>query len=139
MKTIKLFITLAIIASTSFSFAQANSDESIIELPTFLTVVAENHPVVKKAKLISTEGELELRKARGKFDPILYNYFDQKSYKNTNYYSKNISGLKIPTWYGIEFNANLDANNSIENQFITTFLTQQIIYPVKNLNSCNIF
>ena len=80
----------------------------ILHQDEFLTFVIQNHPLVKKAQLIERKGDLNLMQSRGGFDPQLYNYFNQKNFKNTEYYNLLNGGLKIPTWYGIEGKLNYD-------------------------------
>ncbi|MFK7970738.1 MAG: TolC family protein [Bacteroidia bacterium] len=47
----------------------------------------------------------QLLQARGAFDPKLYGDFENKTYKETEYFSIVNGGLKVPSWYGIEFKA----------------------------------
>ena len=74
----------------------------------FLAIVMRNHPLVKQAQLITKRGELNLQNARGKFDPHLFYYFDEKQYNNVNYYNIMSGGLKVPTWFGLEGKVSYD-------------------------------
>ncbi len=74
----------------------------------FLIYVKQYHPRAQQAKLILKAGEAELLKARGAFDPKLEIDFQQKKFKDKDYYSILNSSFKIPTWYGIDVKANFD-------------------------------
>jgi outer membrane protein TolC len=66
--------------------------------------------------------------ARGGFDPKIEVDFNEKQFKNTEYYSILNSSFKIPTWYGIEIKGGFDNNegiylnpaNTVPNQGLTS-------------------
>lgn len=58
------------------------------------------NPMLKQADLLSTQARMQIRAARGKFDPVLKAGFDQKEFGATEYYNKWASELKIPVWLG---------------------------------------
>ena len=97
----KFSTTLIGLILTLFAFAQKDTS-MIMHQDEFLVIVAENHPLIKKAELINRKGELNVKVARGGFDPYLYNYFNQKNFQGKEYYNILNGGVKIPTWYGIE-------------------------------------
>lgn len=103
----KIFILLMLL-STSISFSQEN--DTILSLEEYLGLVKKYHPIVKQAKLITTESEIKLLKSRGAFDPKIEVDYNRKKFKNTNYYDKLNTAFKIPTWYGIELKANYEKN-----------------------------
>jgi len=76
----------------------------------FSELVKRNHPLAKQANLQPEIGESVLLKAKGGFDPKIYNQIDQKYFKGSQYYSMINSGLKLPTWYGIELKSGLENN-----------------------------
>jgi outer membrane protein TolC len=76
----------------------------------FQELVLRNHPLAKLANLQPEMGESNLLKAKGGFDPKVYNQIDQKYFKGSQYYSMINSGLKLPTWYGIELKSGLENN-----------------------------
>lgn len=71
----------------------------------FFALVRQNHPVAKQADLLPERAQARLLQARGSFDPKIFGDFENKTFKETEYYSQVYGGLKIPTWYGIEFKA----------------------------------
>lgn len=80
----------------------------------FFAWVVEFHPVSRQAKLISTNALANLKSARGNFDPYLFSDASQKFFSGANYYLVTESGLKIPTWYGLEIKAAYDYNNGTQ-------------------------
>ena len=66
-----------------------------------------NHPISKQANLLPQVGNATLLKARGNFDPVFFQESKQKYYKGTQYYSLLNSGVKLPTWFGLEVKAGL--------------------------------
>ena len=106
-----LFILLILCKSLS-TFAQKDT-ASILNQDDFLQLVVENHPVVKQAQLIARRGELNLKSARGGFDPHLYSYFNQKDFKDKRYWDLFSGGLKVPTWFGVEGKLNYDNTSGI--------------------------
>lgn len=76
----------------------------------FLSYVKQNHPIVKQANLQLDTGEATLLKARGSFDPKIEGTFNEKDYKNTEYFERLKTTFKIPTWYGIQLKANYEEN-----------------------------
>lgn len=94
----------------------------------YLGYVKKYHPVVKQANLEINMAQAELMAARGGFDPKIEVDFDQKQFKNSEYYSILNSSFKIPTWYGIEVKAGFDNNegiylnpeNTVPNQGLTS-------------------
>lgn len=79
----------------------------------FMYLVKQNHPVAKQAELLNKQAKNIVRSARGNFDPYLHSNLDQKYFKDKKYYSIAESGLKIPTWYGIEFKTGLSQTDGV--------------------------
>lgn len=110
MKT-KVFYILIFIYSSVFVFGQ--------NLPTeftyneFLGYVKKFHPLVKQADLKLNEAQANLLQARGAFDPKIEVDFNEKQFKENEYYSILNSSFKIPTWYGIELKAGFDNTEGI--------------------------
>lgn len=77
----------------------------------YLGYVKKFHPLVKNADLAISAAQANLMMARGGFDPKIEVDFDQKQFKNKEYYSILNSSFKIPTWYGVEIKAGFDNND----------------------------
>lgn len=97
----------------------------------FLGYVKKYHPVVKSANLQVNAAQANLMMARGGFDPKIEIDFDQKKFKDTEYYSILNSSFKIPTWYGIEVKAGFDNNDGI-------YLNPENTVPNQGLTSLGI-
>lgn len=101
----------------------------------FLGYVKKYHPLVKSAQLEINKAQANLMMARGGFDPKIEADFDQKQFKDKEYYSVFNSSFKIPTWYGIEVKAGFDNSegifvnpeNTLPNQGLTSL---GITFPV---------
>ncbi|WP_333876541.1 TolC family protein [Flavobacterium sp.] len=94
----------------------------------FLGYVKKYHPLVKSANLEINQAQANLMMARGGFDPKIEVDFEQKKFKDNEYYSILNSSFKIPTWYGVEIKAGFDNNegiylnpeNTVPNQGLTS-------------------
>ncbi|WP_083629386.1 TolC family protein [Tenacibaculum agarivorans] len=104
---------LLLLSLSIYTLIGQTDNNNILLLEEYIGYVKQFHPIVKQAKLISTEGEIKLLKARGAFDPKIAVDYDRKKFKKTEYFDKLNSTFKIPTWYGIEFKANYENNSGI--------------------------
>ncbi|MDR5590522.1 TolC family protein [Christiangramia sp. SM2212] len=95
----------------TFAFSSAQEQDSLqLEFGEYMAIVKNFHPLVKQAGLVVDEGEFKLMKARGAFDPKIAGGFSNKEFKGTEYYSLFDAAFKIPTYYGLEFNAKFEDN-----------------------------
>ncbi len=79
-------------------------------------LVAEHHPVARQAGLLSESARARILQAKGAFDPKLYGFADQKTYKGALYYRYIETGLKTATTLaGIQVKAGYE---SATGQFI---------------------
>ncbi len=97
----------------------------------FLGYVKKYHPLVKSANLELNQAQANLMMARGGFDPKIDVDFEQKKFKDNEYYSILNSSFKIPTWYGIEIKAGFDNNDGI-------YLNPENTVPNQGLTSLGI-
>lgn len=107
-KGILLFFML--MSLSSFTQDQLSS---IMTLSEYLGYVKRFHPIVKQANLVINNSEAKLLKARGAFDPKIEVDFDNKQFKEKEYYNKLNGTFKIPTYYGLEFKANFENNDGL--------------------------
>ncbi|MFN7043856.1 MAG: TolC family protein [Flavobacterium sp.] len=105
MKT-KFFCLALLFCSYLNVFGQSTSTE--FSFNEFLGYVKKYHPLVKQADLKLNEAQANLMQARGAFDPKIEVDFNEKQFKESEYYSILNSSFKIPTWYGIELKAGFD-------------------------------
>lgn len=104
----KLSFLYLLISFASFS---QNKPTNTLSLEESLGYVKKYHPIIKQAKLILNINEAKLLKARGAFDPKIEVNYNNKDFKNTDYYKTLVSSFKIPTWYGIELKASYENNS----------------------------
>lgn len=107
---LRLLIVIAVLPLQVFGQDQ---DTKTFTQADFLFFVNKYHPLMKQANLLARMGESTVRNARGGFDPYLYGNLDQKYFKESEYYDILGSGLKIPTWYGIELKAAYERNEGV--------------------------
>ena len=101
----RILIILYFALSVGFEFLSQTtfSDKQFFE------IVLKNHPLAKQAQLQTQFGEKEILYAQGGFDPKIYTHTLQKNFNSTSYYKLIHSGLKVPTWYGLEFKGGFES------------------------------
>ena len=125
----KIFL-ISILLVNTIIYAQVEN-ENILTLSEYLGYVKKYHPIVKQARLKTTEGQIKLLKARGAFDPKIEVDYNRKKFKKTTYFDKLNTSFKIPTWYGIQLKANYENNSGV-------FLNPEFNVPEEGLYSAGI-
>lgn len=105
-------IVIVFLFATFLGFSQ-NTPSKELTYNEYLGFVKKYHPLVKSANLEIGEAQANLMMARGGFDPKIEVDFEQKKFKESEYYSLLNSSFKIPTWYGIEIKAGFDNSEGI--------------------------
>lgn len=128
-----VLLVISCIAFLSFfnTIKAQESDLSVLKFEEYIGYVKKFHPLVKQAELVINEGQAELMKARGLFDPKIEVDYDRKEFKNTEYFNTLNTTFKIPTWYGIELKGNFEQNDG-------TFLNPQLTVPNDGLYSAGV-
>ncbi len=75
--------------------------------------VLEHHPVARQADLYSDLAGFALLRAKGGFDPKLYADFDTKKFGGKTYFQYTETGVKLPTWGGIELKGSYNLASGI--------------------------
>ncbi|MEN2282023.1 TolC family protein [Algoriphagus sp. SE2] len=88
-----------------------SQEQDTLSYDSFLEWVVEYHPIATQAEINLVMGNMEVRTARGGFDPMIYGNLDKKSFNETLYYDKREAGISIPTWAGIELNGTFEQNS----------------------------
>lgn len=70
--------------------------------------VLTHHPAARVARLLTDQGRMEVRSARGFFDPVLSSDLDEKQFKDKTYYRIFNTELKATTRLGIGLKAGYD-------------------------------
>lgn len=104
----KILIIFLFIAGSINLHAQGTDT---LSFDRYMEWVKAYHPLSAQADIMLTMGDMEVRKARGGFDPLLYGNLDKKSYDEKTYYDKREAGISIPTWAGIELNGVYEQNS----------------------------
>ena len=91
-------IVLVLLCFGYLGFGQ-NSKPNEFSYNEFLGYVKKYHPMVKSAALQVSSAQANLMMARGGFDPKIEVDFEQKKFKDNEYYSILNSSFRIPTWY----------------------------------------
>lgn len=81
-----------------------------LDFESFKTRVLNFHPVVKQTANNVEIGRQEVIKAKGTLDPKFTSEISGKQFKDVDYYQLGNSGLKIPTWIGIDLKAGYEQN-----------------------------
>lgn len=103
----------SLIIGLSLSSGFAQTDSLLLDFDSFLEIVEEHHPLSLQADLKLKEGAALLGRAKGAFDPKLYADQAKKSFDGKNYYDLFEGGVKIPTWFGLEFTTAFEQNSGI--------------------------
>lgn len=82
-----------------------------LNFDSFMSWVRIDHPIAAQAEIAIRMGQMEVRQARGGFDPMLFGNLDKKDYKESNYYDKREAGMTIPTWAGVELTGTFEQNS----------------------------
>jgi outer membrane protein TolC len=102
---------ILIISFFLFSLDAFAQDSLRLEFEQFMAWVKNYHPLAAQAELNLRMGQMEVRQARGGFDPLVFGNLDQKEFSNSTYYNKREAGVKIPTWMGVELNGTFEQNS----------------------------
>ena len=88
---------------------QSNEEKSL-SFEEFIDIVQAYHPLAKQAETLPELGRLQLVYARGAIDPKISFDVSEKYFKDAQYYSEIGGKMKIPTWFGVEFETGSDSN-----------------------------
>lgn len=105
-KYISIFIAQVLLSTIVLA-----QDTVVLSFKEYMGIVREHHPLSKTADLKIIEGDMSVRQARGGFDPEAYGDFWEKRYTDVDYYQLFDGGLKVPTWYGVEFSGGFQQNS----------------------------
>lgn len=92
-----------------------------LSFPEYLQSVMSANPNALKTELIQPSADMEMRFARGIFDPKIQADFQQKYFDQQEYYSIGNASLTVPTYIGLKAEAGFQQNdgNYLNNQLIT--------------------
>lgn len=102
------FNILTVIFLTLPAFVRSQGNPMTLSEQELLNIVRSYHPVALQTGLSIQMAKADLQAARAAFDPVLHTAASAKELGGINYYSYRQAELKIPTWYGIEFNSGIE-------------------------------
>lgn len=102
------FYLVTLLSGNALAESTVVDSSSILTEKQFLSMVVGYHPIARQSELLAQQGDAYIQKGRGGFDPKLYFDFIDKDFQGKNYYDLVNTGLKIPTWYGVEFKTGWD-------------------------------
>lgn len=129
----KNLFVVVFLAFAEILVAQAIEDvaKNVLTFEEYIGYVKQYHPLVKQANLVLEQGEANLLKARGGFDPNIEIDYDRKKFKDLEYYDQLNAAFKIPTWYGVEFKVDFEENTG-------AFLNPNLNVPDDGLYSAGV-
>lgn len=107
-RSLAVVLSFVLYVSLSISPLKAQDSLRVFSYADYLELVVKNHPIVRQADLLPEEARAELMQARGALDPKLASNFDRKHFRETDYYTRWETQLKIPTWTGIDLQTGYD-------------------------------
>ena len=109
----KKHIILSLVLLTFNQLLAQQSELEIRGFMDYLRVVEAHHPVAGQAYLLDEESTVMQLKARGNLDPQVDARVEQKFFKDDNYFRFIEGDIRVPTRYGLEFNAGYDLNDGV--------------------------
>ncbi|AHM63417.1 outer membrane protein [Flammeovirgaceae bacterium 311] len=103
---IRIFLCLIGISAAALPLRGQQPDT--LTLNEYLQQVIQHHPAARAAALLEEQGRMEVRSARGFFDPVLAADLDEKQFKDKTYYRIFGTELKATTRLGVGLKAGYD-------------------------------
>ncbi len=104
---------LGIILASAAGISLAQDSITVLSQERFIDMVLKYHPVARQSELVLEQGQYGLKKARGSFDPYVFTYLDEKQFDEKNYFSILGTGLKVPTWLGLDVKFGYDRSRGV--------------------------
>jgi outer membrane protein TolC len=79
-------VYLLFLLLTSFTWSQNQSNNDLLTLDAYLGYVKQFHPLVKQANLEVSQAQAGIIAARGGFDPKIEVDYENKQFKNSEYF-----------------------------------------------------
>jgi outer membrane protein TolC len=121
----KVALLLFLLLSSASLLAQ---EVQKLSFEDYMKWVQDFHPISIQANLNLRLGQMEVRKAHGGFDPMLYGNLDKKEFNQSTYFEKREAGVLVPTWMGVELMGNFEQNSG-------AFLNSESNVPTNGLLS----
>ena len=94
----------------SLNWSSAQQDSIFLSFNEYISLVYNNHPLIKEANLRLDFAKANWLSARGLLDPSIDSYWDNKEYSDDNYYRKFKVSTRVPTILGLDLIAGYERN-----------------------------
>ncbi len=111
-RVVRLFFSLMYLSF--FSQHLVAQDSIVLTFDTFYEQVLRFHPLAKSANLLPEMAKMEIRTARGAFDPVISTQVYGKQTKGDNSYTYVEPQIKIPTLIGVDIKAGMDQSDGLQ-------------------------
>jgi outer membrane protein TolC len=111
-RKVKLFFSLFCLCF--FAKPIAAQDSIVLAFDAFYEQVLRFHPLAKSANLLPEMAKMEIRTARGAFDPVISTQVYGKQTKGDNSYTYVEPQIKIPTLIGVDIKAGMDQSDGLQ-------------------------
>ena len=111
MRKYLIYIFVLLVCTIKAQESDTLSDTLVLNFKEYLGYVKKYHPIAKQAELTIDQGQANLMRSRGGFDPKIEVDYNRKLFKGIEYWDRLNATFKIPTWYGIEFKGNFEQNS----------------------------
>ncbi len=111
-RVVRLFFSLMYLSF--FSQHLVAQDSIVLSFDTFYEQVLRYHPLAKSANLLPEMAKMEIRTARGAFDPVISTQVYGKQTKGDNSYTYVEPQIKIPTLIGVDIKAGMDQSDGLQ-------------------------
>ncbi len=108
---LRFIILTMLLSSSQLSYGQDST--KIFSQENLFWYLINFHPISKQASIQIKKGEYEVRKTKGLLDPSLFSNLDQKQLNQQEYYNLFSGGLRVPTWYAVDFKAGYEQNQGV--------------------------
>ena len=105
--------TVALLVCLLGSIPASAQFDQPMDWETFKSYVLRAHPEALQAELIRLQAASALLESRGGFDPKLFGDYAAKQFEGKNYFTNWQTGVKLPTWFGLELKAAYNQANGV--------------------------
>lgn len=105
------FLTLILFFGLHIGGLSAQETGAVFNQNQFFDLVKTNHPLLEQADLLDRVAFENMRIAKAGFDPMIKSDWENKQFKDKQYYNIWSNSVKLPTWYGLEVSAGYDMAN----------------------------
>ncbi|MEO5642977.1 MAG: TolC family protein [Bacteroidia bacterium] len=106
------FITISLLLSF-YQLSYGQDSTKTFSQENLFWYLVNYHPISKQASIQIKKGENEVRKIKGQLDPSLFSNLNQKQFNQQEYYSLFSGGLRVPTWYAVDFKVGYEQNQGV--------------------------